>query len=75
MKQREGENRNRRLECRAKVWAARQGVRELERQEETKRTQKFMDGILKQNDKNMRKLYSYMNRNKKSVQEKFGLKK
>ncbi len=75
MKQEEGEKRNRRLDiCRAKVWAARQGVRELERQEETKRTQKFMDGILKQNDKNMRKLYSYMNRNKKSVQEKFGLK-
>ncbi len=75
MKQKEGPVRNQRLDsCRAKVWTARQGVRELERQEETKRTQKFMDGILKENDKNMRKLYSYMNRNKKQVNEKFGLK-
>ncbi len=75
MKQKEGPLRNQRLDsCRAKVWTARQGVRELERQEQTKRTQKFMNGILKENDKNMRKLYSYMNKNKKQVNEKFGLK-
>ncbi len=75
MKQPESNKRNRRLDIsRAKVWTARQGVRELERQEQTKRTKKFMDGILKENDKNMRKLYSYMNQNKKPVQEKFGLK-
>ncbi len=33
-----------------------------------------MDSIQRDSDKNMKKLYSFMNRNKKPVQEKFGWK-
>ncbi len=33
-----------------------------------------MDSIQRDSDKNMKKLHSFMNRNRKPVQEKFGLK-
>ncbi|MCP4976741.1 MAG: hypothetical protein GY931_11310, partial [Maribacter sp.] len=59
---------------RGKVWAARQIVRDLERTEELHKTQKFLDSIQRQSDKNMKKLYSFMNRHRKPVREKFGLK-
>ncbi len=59
---------------RAQVWALRQNVRELEREEETRKTYKFMDSIKRERDKNMKKLFTYMNKNKKPVAEVFGLK-
>ncbi len=59
---------------RAQVWECRQTVRNLERETERNKTQKFMDSIQRECDKNMKKLYTFMNRNKKPVQEKFGLK-
>ncbi len=59
---------------RAQVWECRQTVRNLERETELNKTEKFLDSIQRECDKNMKKLYTFMNRNKKPVQEKFGLK-
>ncbi len=59
---------------RAQVWAYRQNVRELKRMEETKKTYKFMDSIKRERNKNMKNLFTFMNKNKKNVMEVFGLK-
>ncbi len=56
------------------IWRCRQTVRDMERAEETVKTHKFMDSITRECDKNMKKLYTFMNKNKKPVMEKFGLK-
>ncbi len=59
---------------RGHVWRCRQAVRDMERAEETIKTHKFMDSITRECDKTMKKLYTFMNKNKKPVAEKFGLK-
>ncbi len=75
MKAPENPKKNQRIDFfRGKVWSARQIVRDLERTEELRKTQQFMDSIQRDSDKNMKKLYSFMNRNRKPVWEKFGLK-
>ncbi len=56
------------------MYGGRQTVRDMERAEETIKTHKFMDSITRECDKNMKKLYTFMNKNKKPVVEKFGLK-
>ncbi len=59
---------------RTRVWECRQTVRYLEKEVESTKTKKFMDSIHRECDKNMKKLNTFMNRNKKPIQEKFGLK-
>ncbi len=51
---------------RGQVWAYRQSVRDLESKEETRKTFKFMDSITRERDKNMKNLFKYMNKNKKT---------
>ncbi|MCP4975685.1 MAG: hypothetical protein GY931_05945, partial [Maribacter sp.] len=58
---------------RGHIWTYRQTIRDVERDIETTKTNKFMDGLKRERDKNMKNLYSFMNKNKKPVQEKFGL--
>ncbi len=58
---------------RGQIWTYRQTIREVERDIETTKTTKFMDGLKRERDKNMKNLYSFMNKNKKPIQEKFGL--
>ncbi|MCP4976598.1 MAG: hypothetical protein GY931_10590 [Maribacter sp.] len=59
---------------RQQIWLNRQNVRNQEREAETIKTEKFMDSINRECDKNMKNLYTFMNKNKKPIQEKFGLK-
>ncbi len=44
----------------------RQAVRDMEREIEMGKTYKFMDSIKRERDKNMKKLYAFMNKNKKN---------
>ncbi len=49
---------------RQQIWVNRQSVRDQERAAETIKTQKFMDSISRECDKNMKNLYAFMNKNK-----------
>ncbi|MCP4976533.1 MAG: hypothetical protein GY931_10265, partial [Maribacter sp.] len=65
---------NRKIDkVRGLIWTYRQTIRDMERDIETTKTYKFMDSLKRERDKNMKNLYSFMNKNKKPVQEKFGL--